>query len=121
MKTATNNSGGIQGGISNGEDIYFNVAFKPPSSISLEQETVNLLESNPSKYPSSRKVMEKLTNKLKTHSNSVCRKAGLPTLTQGSENNSGILSNCRSKWGTDYRMIKYCVDKQTAARRSLGI
>ena len=36
----TNNSGGIQGGISNGEDIYFRVAFKPVATILTEQPTV---------------------------------------------------------------------------------
>ena len=40
--TKTNFSGGIQGGISNGENIYFNVAFKPPSTISKQQNTVFL-------------------------------------------------------------------------------
>ncbi|MBO5663230.1 MAG: chorismate synthase, partial [Bacteroidales bacterium] len=40
-RTRTNHSGGIQGGISNGEDIYFNLAFKPIASISREQESVN--------------------------------------------------------------------------------
>lgn len=40
-KTATNHSGGIQGGISNGEDIYFRVAFKPIASIKKTQRTVN--------------------------------------------------------------------------------
>ena len=40
IRTATNNSGGVQGGISNGEDIYFRVAFKPPSTIALQQKTV---------------------------------------------------------------------------------
>jgi len=40
IRTTTNNSGGVQGGISNGEDIYFRVAFKPPSTIALEQKTV---------------------------------------------------------------------------------
>jgi chorismate synthase len=39
--TATNHSGGVQGGISNGMDIYFNVAFKPVSSILKPQRTVN--------------------------------------------------------------------------------
>ena len=39
--TITNNSGGIQGGISNGETIHFRVAFKPPATISLPQHTVN--------------------------------------------------------------------------------
>ena len=38
--TATNYSGGIQGGISNGEEIYFRVAFKPTATISREQKTV---------------------------------------------------------------------------------
>lgn len=37
--TATNNSGGIQGGISNGENIFFKVAFKSPATISLPQQT----------------------------------------------------------------------------------
>lgn len=39
--TQTNNSGGIQGGISNGEDILCNVAFKPTSTITQQQKTVN--------------------------------------------------------------------------------
>ena len=39
--TATNNSGGIQGGISNGEDIYFRVAFKPVATLLMEQPTVD--------------------------------------------------------------------------------
>lgn len=38
----TNNSGGIQGGISNGEDIYFRVAFKPVATLLMEQNTVNI-------------------------------------------------------------------------------
>ncbi|MCX6352800.1 MAG: chorismate synthase [Bacteroidetes bacterium] len=41
FRTLTNNSGGIQGGISNGEDIYFNVAFKPVATIAKPQETLN--------------------------------------------------------------------------------
>ena len=41
IHTTTNHSGGIQGGISNGEDIYFRVAFKPVATIAQEQLTVN--------------------------------------------------------------------------------
>ena len=40
--TLTNHSGGIQGGISNGEDIYFRVAFKPVATLLREQQTVDL-------------------------------------------------------------------------------
>lgn len=40
LVTKTNNSGGIQGGISNGQDIYFRVAFKPPATIGQAQQTV---------------------------------------------------------------------------------
>ena len=40
IRTVTNNSGGVQGGISNSEDIYFRVAFKPPATIALQQKTV---------------------------------------------------------------------------------
>jgi chorismate synthase len=40
VRTRTNRSGGIQGGISNGEAIYFNVAFKPIATILMEQHTV---------------------------------------------------------------------------------
>jgi chorismate synthase len=40
IRTATNNSGGVQGGISNGEEIYFRVAFKPAATIALQQKTV---------------------------------------------------------------------------------
>ncbi len=39
--TKTNHSGGIQGGISNGQDIYFRVAFKPVATILTEQDTVD--------------------------------------------------------------------------------
>lgn len=39
--TQTNHSGGVQGGISNGEDVYFNVAFKPVATIMQKQETIN--------------------------------------------------------------------------------
>ncbi len=41
LGTVTNNSGGIQGGISNGEPVYFRVAFKPPATIGQEQSTVD--------------------------------------------------------------------------------
>jgi chorismate synthase len=41
-ETRTNHSGGVQGGISNGEDIYFRVAFKPVATILMEQHTVNI-------------------------------------------------------------------------------
>lgn len=41
IATATNHSGGIQGGISNGEDIYFRVAFKPVATILMQQDTVD--------------------------------------------------------------------------------
>lgn len=41
ITTTTNHSGGIQGGISNGQDIYFRVAFKPVATILTEQETVD--------------------------------------------------------------------------------
>ncbi|MBP6312597.1 MAG: chorismate synthase [Flavobacteriales bacterium] len=42
IKTASNRSGGVQGGISNGEDILFDVAFKPPATIAQAQHTVNV-------------------------------------------------------------------------------
>lgn len=38
----TNRSGGIQGGISNGQDIYFRVAFKPVATVLMEQPTVDI-------------------------------------------------------------------------------
>jgi chorismate synthase len=41
IRTKTNHSGGIQGGISNGEDIYFNVAFKPVATIMQDQQSVD--------------------------------------------------------------------------------
>ena len=42
VRTSTNRSGGVQGGISNGEEIYFNVAFKPTATIIQKQATVDL-------------------------------------------------------------------------------
>ena len=41
VRTRTNNSGGIQGGISNGEPINMRLAFKPTATLMIEQETVN--------------------------------------------------------------------------------
>lgn len=41
IETRTNHSGGIQGGISNGQDIFFRVAFKPVATVLMEQHTVN--------------------------------------------------------------------------------
>jgi chorismate synthase len=44
--TTSNRSGGIQGGISNGETIYFRVAFKPVATIMHDQDTVNVQLKN---------------------------------------------------------------------------
>lgn len=44
--TKTNRSGGIQGGISNGQTIYFRVAFKPVATVMQEQETVDITLQN---------------------------------------------------------------------------
>ncbi|NCC98787.1 MAG: chorismate synthase [Bacteroidia bacterium] len=41
VKTRTNRSGGIQGGISNGQDIYFRVAFKPVATLMKAQNTID--------------------------------------------------------------------------------
>lgn len=41
LGTSTNRSGGVQGGISNGEPVYFRVAFKPPATIGQEQQTAD--------------------------------------------------------------------------------
>jgi len=41
LGTLSNRSGGVQGGISNGEPVYFRVAFKPPATIGQEQQTVD--------------------------------------------------------------------------------
>jgi len=46
ISTTTNHSGGIQGGISNGEDIFFRVAFKPVATLLQPQDTVDV-EGNP--------------------------------------------------------------------------
>ena len=48
-QTLTNHSGGIQGGISNGQDIYFRVAFKPVATLLRSQETIDL-EGNPTTF-----------------------------------------------------------------------
>jgi len=42
VKTITNHSGGIQGGISNGQDIFFKVAFKPIATLLKEQKTIDI-------------------------------------------------------------------------------
>ena len=42
VSTLTNHSGGIQGGISNGQDIFFRVAFKPVATVLMEQDTIEV-------------------------------------------------------------------------------
>lgn len=54
VRTVTNHSGGIQGGISNGEDIYFNVAFKPVATLLKEQQTINKEGKNTTVNPKGR-------------------------------------------------------------------
>jgi chorismate synthase len=46
LGTVSNNSGGIQGGISNGEDIVMRIAFKPPATIGQGQHTANFSGSD---------------------------------------------------------------------------
>ena len=46
VRTLTNRSGGVQGGISNGETIYFRVAFKPVATVMHEQDTVDVHYQN---------------------------------------------------------------------------
>jgi chorismate synthase len=46
VHTLTNRSGGIQGGISNGETIFFRVAFKPVATVMHEQDTVDVNYKN---------------------------------------------------------------------------
>ncbi|MCB5932418.1 chorismate synthase, partial [[Eubacterium] rectale] len=41
VRTTTNHSGGIQGGISNGEDILMRIGFKPTATLMIDQQTVN--------------------------------------------------------------------------------
>ena len=43
-----------------------------------------------------------------------------PSNSQTSSVSSIIRNNCEREWGTDYSMVKYCIDKQTNAARSLG-
>lgn len=54
VKTLTNNSGGIQGGISNGEEIYCKVAFKPIATLLKEQKTIDKNLNNTSINPKGR-------------------------------------------------------------------
>jgi len=42
VRTTSNRSGGVQGGISNGETIHFRVAFKPVATVMMEQDTVDV-------------------------------------------------------------------------------
>jgi chorismate synthase len=46
VRTTTNLSGGIQGGISNGETIFFRIAFKPVATVMHEQQTVSTALKN---------------------------------------------------------------------------
>lgn len=46
VHTLTNHSGGVQGGISNGEPIFFRVAFKPTATIAREQKTISISGKN---------------------------------------------------------------------------
>lgn len=46
VRTTSNRSGGIQGGISNGENIFFRIAFKPTATVLREQDTVDIHGQN---------------------------------------------------------------------------
>lgn len=54
VETTTNKSGGIQGGISNGEDIYFNVAFKPVATVMKTLETIDIHKNTKTLKPRGR-------------------------------------------------------------------
>jgi len=54
VSTLTNHSGGIQGGISNGQDIYWRVAFKPIATLLKEQKTIDKNENETTINPSGR-------------------------------------------------------------------
>lgn len=54
VRTVTNRSGGIQGGIANGETIYFRIAFKPTATVFHEQETVDVNLQNTTLKPRGR-------------------------------------------------------------------
>jgi chorismate synthase len=54
VTTITNHSGGIQGGISNGQDIYWRVAFKPIATLLKEQQTINKEEQQTTINPKGR-------------------------------------------------------------------
>lgn len=54
VATLTNHSGGIQGGISNGEDIYYRVAFKPIATLLKEQKTIDQYEQETTIHPKGR-------------------------------------------------------------------
>jgi chorismate synthase len=54
VRTLTNRSGGVQGGIANGETIYFRVAFKPTATVFHEQETVDVNLQNTTLKPRGR-------------------------------------------------------------------
>ena len=46
VRTTTNRSGGVQGGITNGEEVYFRVAFKPTATLLQAQKTVDVEGQN---------------------------------------------------------------------------
>jgi chorismate synthase len=48
-KTRTNHSGGINGGITNGNDLVFRVAVRPPASIGKEQDTIDIETGQPAR------------------------------------------------------------------------
>jgi chorismate synthase len=54
VRTTTNRSGGVQGGISNGETVYFRVAFKPTATVFHEQDTVDVNLQNTTLKPRGR-------------------------------------------------------------------
>jgi chorismate synthase len=54
ISTLTNHSGGIQGGISNGQDIYWRVAFKPIATLLKEQKTIDKDENETTINPKGR-------------------------------------------------------------------
>ena len=52
--------------------------------------------------------------------NSKMGKIGLILVFMGSFSYADIIDKCQEKWGTNYKMIKYCVDKQNKAKRDIS-
>ena len=96
---------------------YFAIAI--PGSVALTHHLCKTAKAQPNTQTKPALVYGPNAKKPSVHSKlrPVVRSTPVAAVSNVSSN---IRSRCEKEWGTNYRMVKYCIDQQTEAARSLG-